>query len=82
MVYYFIIIEFFLDTQSPLKTFARLRRWKNITGGDIQILFVHLLVMGIMKKRKFCKILVYLQYHEVELLWQIFVSKCIPNASV
>ena len=51
MVYYFIISEvFFLDTQSPLKTFARLRRWKNITGGDIQFLFAHLLVMGIMKR--------------------------------
>ena len=27
-----------------------MRRWKNITRGDVQILFAHLLVMGIMKR--------------------------------
>ena len=27
-----------------------MRRWKNITGGDIQIFFAHILVMGIMKR--------------------------------
>ena len=26
-----------------------MRNWKEITGGDIRILFAHLLVMGVMK---------------------------------
>ena len=36
--------------QSPLKWYSRMRNWKDITGGDIQILFAHLLVVGIMKR--------------------------------
>ena len=32
-----------------------MRRWKNITGGDIRILFAHLLVMGIMKRGNLAK---------------------------
>ena len=35
--------------RSPLKWYSWMRKWKNITGDDIQILFAHLLVMGIMK---------------------------------
>ena len=27
-----------------------MRNWQEITGGDIQILFAHLLVMGVMKR--------------------------------
>ena len=27
-----------------------MRNWKEITGGDIRILFAHLLVMGVMKR--------------------------------
>ena len=33
-----------------MKKFAQMRRWKNISGGDIQMFFAHLLVMGIIKR--------------------------------
>ena len=51
----YICFYFVADGQSPLKTFARLRRWKNVTGGDIRIFFAHVLVMGIMKRGNYAK---------------------------
>ena len=49
-VYDLIINQSFSDDQSPLKIFSRMKRWKQISGGNIQIFFADILVMGIMRR--------------------------------
>ena len=58
---------------SPLKPHARMRHWKNITGGDIQILFAHWMVMGIMKRGNAAKFWSACDITKLDFFWEIFV---------
>ena len=55
MIYFLVIFFQMADNEEPLKRYSRMRNWKDITGGDIRILFAHLLVIGVMKRANAAK---------------------------
>ena len=68
MVYYFIISEIFLRYPKSIENFCKTQKMEEYYRRRYTNFVCAFVSYGNNEKRKFCKILVSLQYYEVELL--------------